>query len=29
VSTRDPAQDEIRSFRIAAGEVSEEEIRVL
>ena len=28
VSTRDPAYDEVRSFRIDDGEVTEEEIRV-
>jgi proteasome lid subunit RPN8/RPN11 len=29
VSTRDPAQDEVRSFRIVDGEVSEEEVRIV
>ncbi len=29
VSTRDPAYDEVRSFRIDSGEVTEEEIRLL
>lgn len=29
VSTRDPGSDEVRSYRIVAGEVSEEEVRVV
>ncbi len=29
VSTRDPVQDEVRSFRIVDGEVSEEEVRIV
>lgn len=29
VSTRDPEQEEFRSFRIADGEVTEEEVRVI
>lgn len=29
VSTRDPENDEVRSYRIVAGEVSEEEVRVV
>jgi len=29
VSTRDPAQDEFRSFRIVGGEVTEEEVAVV
>jgi proteasome lid subunit RPN8/RPN11 len=29
VSTRDPAADEVRSFRIVDGEVTEEEVRIV
>jgi proteasome lid subunit RPN8/RPN11 len=29
VSTRDPQEEEFRSFRIAGGEVTEEEVRVI